>query len=865
MKPASRLPGQILLLMLILAVAIIGITLADPFSGNQGTRVTTEPSLTSSTAPSTVNSGTVTDATLTPAATSRPLEEKSELAGEIFINEVLASNRTVLNDEDAESSDWIEIFNASGSTVDLSGCYLSNEPDRPFLWKMPDLKLQPGEYMTIFASGKDRAGDPLHTNFTLKRSQDTLVFRDRDGRIIDSLAFSKNLPDISFGRSPDHPETLLYFTRPTPGGRNDPSGWPSLQLPKAAAGIAITEVMNKNAATLKDQDGEYADWIEIFNPGPDAVNLRGFGLSDGGDLSRRWLFPDMDIQPGEHLVVFASGKNLRDPSNPLHTDFKLNMTGEPVLLYDPFGRILGSVRVGRLGEDISFGRESDTGRWLYFAKPTPGTANGADGFLGYADQPELSAVSGFYDSSLTVAMTSSQPGAEIRYTLDGSEPTARSSRYESPIEISRTTMVRAVAFKDGYRPGKTATSTYFVNVSSTLPVVSIVMDQGEFDDPTYGIYSMGPNASSTFPYFGANFHSDTEPAAVFQFFEPDGKLGFQMDIGIQIFGGWTRAYNQKSFALFARNKYESDVMSYPFFSNKDLTQFRQLVLRTAGQDVLTSKIRDILATRLMSETSLDYQGYRFVSLYINGRYWGVYSIREKVNRYFIHYNHGIDDLDTIDILMGNGSIRDGDNADYKALLAYIGENDLSQQECYEHVKSVMDVENYMDYIIMMMYSANIDSGNIRFWRERTEGGKFRWFVYDMDLGFGAGATVTHDTVWFMINPSGTGAGGSFSTRLINGLLKNDEFRSQFIERFAWHLKNTFATDRVISIIDELAAEIEPEMAMNVERWERPESVAAWKSYVDVLRNFARRRPAIIVEHLKQHFNLSAEEIALFQS
>jgi len=381
--------------------------------------------------------------------------------------------------------------------------------------------------------------------------------------------------------------------------------------------------------------------------------------------------------------------------------------------------------------------------------------------------------------------------------------------------------------------------------------------------PLLGVSRRGPNAASQFPYFGANFHKDIEAPASFQLYEPEGVLGFQMSVGLQIFGGWTRGYDQKSFAIYARDRYEDDEMVYPFLENKSLLTFKHLVLRTSGQDVYRTKFRDVLATCLMQDTGIDYQGYRQSVLYINGRYWGIYNIREKVNPYYFKYNHGIEDLGKIDILEGNSRVKFGEATHYRNMMDFISGNDLSRQANYDHVKTLMDVQSYMDYMIMQMYAANTDTGNVRMWRERTDGGKWRWMLYDLDLGFGSGATVTHDSVGFQNNPAGPGAGGQFDTALIRGLRRSPEFRSAFIQRFAWHMNNTFAPARVIAHIDRLAANIDPEIARNVARWPKPASYESWKREVDVLRDFARRRPPIVLGYLKQHFNLTKEEIALF--
>ena len=333
-----------------------------------------------------------------------------------------------------------------------------------------------------------------------------------------------------------------------------------------------------------------------------------------------------------------------------------------------------------------------------------------------------------------------------------------------------------------------------------------------------------------------------------------------MNIGFKIFGGWTRGYDQKSFAIMAKNKFGGNIMNYKFLDNKDLTVYKNLVLRTAGQDVNKSKLRDILNTRLIQDTGLDYMGYRQTVLYINGKYWGIYNMREKINEHFIANNHGIEDVDAIDILEGQTIIKHGSRDEYDAMIDFLKNNDLSIKENYEKVKSLMDIQSYADFIITHMYTGNTDNGNIRYWKERKEGAKWRWIIYDMDMSF---PNVDHDTVGHLLNPKGTGANNMFSTLITRKLLENSEFRQFFLERFAYHLKNTFKAERVVSIIDELAKNIESEIPKNAERWGNP-SFESWESHVYNLKYFAERRANFIVSYLKKHLNLTQEELALFQ-
>jgi hypothetical protein len=389
--------------------------------------------------------------------------------------------------------------------------------------------------------------------------------------------------------------------------------------------------------------------------------------------------------------------------------------------------------------------------------------------------------------------------------------------------------------------------------------VSILMDPKDLWDPRDGMYVMGYNAQSEFPHVGANFWKDMEKAIHMQVFEPRGKLGISLDGGIQIGGQYSRAMPQKTFNVFARKRYGSDVMEYPFFPGKTLSTQKAITLRTSGQDAAMSKIRDAMMTRLIADTGLDYQAYRPCVVFLNGEYWGLYNIRERINKFFIAYNHGVDP-EKVDLLQGNTMVREGNADHYVAMRSFVASNDMSRMDNYEHVKTLMDVENFMDYWIAEIYFANTDSANIRFWRERTEGARWRWIVYDTDWGF---FDVDHNSLAYVTNPEGTGIGKHLSTVLLVNLLKNDEFREEFIRRLAYHLNVTFAPERVVGIIDEMAAAIEPEMPAHRQRWGG--TMSGWRNHIQRLRTFAEKRPAIVTGHIQRKFNLTHQEMEMFDA
>ena len=781
---------------------------------------------------------------------------------EIIINEFITANETSVIDPDGDLVDWIEFYNAGNTAQNLQGFWLSDKADNPFKWQFPEVTLEPGEYLLVYASGKNITSNKnnLHTNFQLNDTKDQLVFSDPEGRLIEKINIEGMIRNVSFGRNPENLQEWLYYPAPTPLKFNNTQGFTKLsgkELPTSYQ-LHLNEAQSQNIGVICDEDGDFSDWIEIYNAGETEINLEGFYLSDQPENPFRWEFPSIIIEPQGHLVVFASGKDRKGNNDYLHTNFSLETTGETILLTAPTGEVLDSLDTGKQEAGLSAGRYPDGGsERFFFSTTTPGAKNSPAHYTGRAPEPLFSQEGGFYDQAITISLNSPIPNAAIHYTLDGGEPTTASPRYERPLVIDKTTVVRAKVFADGMLPSKTVNKSFFINEDTELTVISIFINPEDLWDPHKGIYVLGNNAAKEFPHLGANFWQDWEKPIHLQLFEPNRRLGLSIDAGMRIGGQYSRAMPQKAFNIFARNQYGYNVMEYPFFPDKDLTTFRAITLRQSGQDGNLSRIRDCLMTSLLNETTLDYQAYRPAVVFINGEYWGHYNIRERINEYFLAYNHGINPQQ-IDLLQGNTMVQAGDAEHYIAMREFIATNDMSKKENYAYIQTQMDIQNFMDYWIAQIYFANTDSANIRFWREKNENGKWRWIVYDTDWGF---LNVDHNTLAYVTNPAGTGVGRHLSTVLLVNLLKNQEFKAEFINRFAYHLNHTFAKERVINRINELAAAIESEMPDHFKRWGG--SMSAWYYQVQKLRDFAEKRPAIVVKHIQQKFNLTDAQMEIF--
>lgn len=625
--------------------------------------------------------------------------------------------------------------------------------------------------------------------------------------------------------------------------------------------VVINEFLAANKSSISDpQYGAKADWIELYNTGAGAADLTGYTLSDNSLDPAAWTLPaNTAIPAGGYLILWADGKNTG-----LHTNFKLGASGESLMLSHPDATVADSYTFGIQTDDISMGRmPNGKGDFVYYTVPTPGAANGAGGLLGTAPEPIFSVVSGFYPTTKTVALSTTLASSTIRYTTDGSEPTASSTAYSAPISIAKTTVLRARVFNPQYAPGRIVCSSYFIDERTfDLPVVSLAVDPVKFFDSKVGMYVMGPNAESAEPHFGANFWEDREEPVSFEYYDKAGVHQVQVNAGVKIFGGWSRANDQRSLAISCKeSEYGDDRINYKFFDEKNITSFKSIVLRNAGNDNPYGMMRDAaMETIIIGKLNVDYLGYRPCVTFINGKYWGILNIREKINEHFVEGNAGIPKKD-VELLSSYMEVMSGDSLHYRAMLDFATKNDLSVQANYKYMETQMDMDSYIDYLITEIFFANADwpDNNIKYYRKSGYGGRWRWVVFDLDFGLGIwGSTSSANAVKQAfgdgIMSTRTWAMQDWGSILNENLILNDEFKNKLIQRFAYHLENTFESTRTTGIIDNVANGIKNEIPYHKTRWNQ--STYSWD--VSDMKSWAKARPAAVAGHLKDYFSLGSK-------
>lgn len=797
------------------------------------------------------------------------LESRKTDDDTIIITEVMSQNRTTIADSEGVYNDYIEIYNNGNASVNLAGYKLSDKTDNIAKWAFPDISIEPGQYLLVFATGLEvPTGEDLQANFRISSLEETIVLSNPMGMIVDSVTLREVDTDWSYARVLQQDGTYSdeweKTAKPTPGLVNSSDGFASFMKDNVVAtgDIIINEVMVSNGDTLQEGDGEYYDWIELYNRSGQAIDLTGYSLSDDQNNPSKYKFEDSVLEPGQYLILMASGDSDIDDAKKkyAHTNFRLSGEGEVLALYNDNGALQDRFILTYMPRDMSIGRVNDKNELFYFEKPSPNGAND-NAYAGILDAPVADMKAGSYDSGVTVSLSCSQPDAKIYYTLDGSEPSDKDKLYTQPISIPQTGMVRARAYSNGYIRSEISTSTYFVGETHSLPLLSVVTESDYLFDEQTGIYELGPDAVELLPhspghYKDANYTErgkESERPASFEVFDESGARVFAQNIGIRIQGGFSRDHAQKSFAIFARGQYGPTTMQYSFFDNRPFTEYKSLQLRQGGQDSNITKIREATLMGLVEG-----QGFNFLNqaikpyvLYINGEYWGVYYMQEKRNEHFIAQHEGIDNPDDLNILKATSIVLQGSNTEYKKLLDYIKNNDMSKEENFNHIAQYIDTDSFMDLMIHQVWNANSDYANLQFYQVLPDG-KWKQIYYDFCWTFQSG----HPTLERRMLDKTTGSS------LFNGLLAYKPWRDKYIERFAWVMKEIYDPERVIAEIDRQAALIADEIP--AERAKYGGTVSNWEANVQKMREFAKVRNGQVVEQLKSTFNLSAEQIKMLE-
>ncbi|MBI5916763.1 MAG: CotH kinase family protein [Bacteroidetes bacterium] len=626
----------------------------------------------------------------------------------------------------------------------------------------------------------------------------------------------------------------------------------TLALP---AQVVINEICASNLNGLTDGDGDREDWFELYNSGAIAVNLSGWFLSDDPTVPQKWVVPNgQTIGAGAYRTIFCSGKDKIDGTF-LHTNFKITQTdSESVVLTMPNGTTSDSYTFGIPNQrNHSYGRSPNGGpAWKIFTFQTAGADNNAIAYSAYAPDVLASQDAGFYAGSILVSL-STDPGFAIRYTTNGNEPTVTSTLYSGPLNITATTVLKARAYSSDplILPGFVTANTYFINVNHTVPVVSIA---GDFvlnllngtQTPRYG----------SFEYFENNLLET----------EGYGELNKH--------GNDSWSYPQRGIDWITRDQMGyTDELKHQFFEERTRKKFQRLILKAAANDNYPTSggahIRDsyVHTLALHGGLNVDVRTHLSCVLYVNGQYWGVYDMREKVDDAdFTKYYYDQDEFD-IDYIKTWGPTWEeyGSWTDWYTLKSFILGNNMANAANYAFVQQQLDFLSLIDYIIINQHSVCKDwlNWNTSWWRGRNpDGGAKRWryTLWDMDATFG------HYINYTGIPNIGPDADPCDIEQLPNygdpedhidifmALYNNPNFKALYINRYADLLNTSLSCAYMNALLDSMTNTIAPEMAQHCTKWGG--TVNQWNLNVDAIHDFINTRCQVLAPSIVDCYDVT---------
>ncbi len=465
---------------------------------------------------------------------------------------------------------------------------------------------------------------------------------------------------------------------------------------------------------------------------------------------------------------------------------------------------------------------------------------------------------GFFSNTIEVELSSLEKTDKIYYTTDGSEPNRNSNLYRKKIPLDTTTVIRAIIIKKNGDKSRIEASTYFMNEPETdWAVVSLSVKPEMLFDSIDGLFQVGVhNEVEGIGNYGANYWDRKEHFMNAEIFESDSSCIYRSPCGFRLFGGMSRTFPQKSILLISRLRYGNKRIRHQIFPEEKLNKFKFLILRNAGSDWGKSHSRDVVINTIVEDWKIDKQAHRPCHVYVNGKYWGVYYFREKINSYFIASHHKKVNPDTLDLIEHRWALRKGSKKSYLNLLQFLEKEDISLEKNYNYLKTLIDIENYADYKLLQIFIDNVDAGgNIKFWRSDIHnGGRWQWILYDTDWGFGLMKPKAYEENSLDFHTEEEGPdwpNPPWSTLILRKLLDNEEFKYLFINRFCDHLNTTFLRDSMLAKIEEHYQLILPEMPRQWERWGLSKRV--WNIHFNRIKNFAKKRPDIIWKQIAEKY------------
>jgi len=635
---------------------------------------------------------------------------------------------------------------------------------------------------------------------------------------------------------------------------------------KHSAQVVINEYSASNLTSFTDNFGSTEDWIELYNTSATPLNLAGYRLSDKASNLGKWTFGNVTINGNSYLRIWASGRGINTGAN-LHTNFNLKQcNNDKIIFSNPSLTVIDSLTMIRTQVGHSRGRTTNGApTFSLFIAPTPNASNNtATPYLGYAPTPTLSVGAGFYGTAQNVSLQNFGPTVSIRYTINGSTPTAASTLYGAPIAVPTTMVVRARSFSTNplILPSFIESNTYFINVAHSVNVMSV------FADNIANLMS----------------GSVVVPQTGLEYFDEQGVFKTEGFGQTNKHGNDSWAYAQRGIDFIARDEFGySDVLKHQVFNNKSRNKFQRIIIKAAANDNYPftgnstpaslggAHIRDsyVHTVSQKAKLHLDERTWAPGILYVNGQYWGVYDFREKVDDQDFtdhYYNTKRDSLQFLQTWGGTWSAYGGPQAqtDWNTLKNYITSNSMVNTANYNFVESQFDTKSLADYVILNSYVVSMDwlNWNTAWWRGinyNCSKKKWRYTLWDCD------ATFHHYINYTSIPNTNANAdpcdpqslnnpGGQGHIPILNALMTNPDFKQYYVMRYFDLLNSGLSCTRMVQILDSMTLKIAPEMPRQITKWGG--NMAQWQQNVLDLRNFILQRCDSVLNGFNNCYNVT---------
>lgn len=683
----------------------------------------------------------------------------------------------------------------------------------------------------------------------------------------------------------------------------------------ATGKVTINEICGENTF-YKAPDGNIYAWLELYNGTSSEVDISGWGISDDPKDPYKFSLPaEVYLPSGQRKIIFC---NIGE--TPDFETAQLDFTKEEntALITDRFGHEVDRVVFGRTEKGKSYGQFPDGSGNYFVAEPTPLEANVSQNTeIKITAQPSFSHESGFYDKDFMLKIEAPD-GMDVYYTTDGSEPTTDSKKYNAMIRVTdpsekpnvwsartdissygataprkavdKAFVIRAVVADKSGRIGESVTATYFLGNTDAsyykdMKVISIVTDPENLFDYNTGIYVKGKYYdmyySSAVEAWNkiANYTQkgrEWEREAVFEVFD-SGKHVLSQNVGIRIKGATSRSTPQKSFNIYARDEYGKSKLEYDFFGGKAVSEhngeiidsFDSLTIRNAGNDTSFSYLRDNINQSLVSDRGLTMQTMDECVVFIDGEFWGFYTLTEKVSDSYIKNHYGVKKKDVV--IIKNNDVEEGDNEDWQdwndTIRKYAGMN-MTADENYKAFCEDFDVDSFIEYFAVQIYWCNADWpwNNFAVWKSKNTDesnpyadGRWRMLLFDTD--FSTGLFRNTDTGYRADGFSRIrGYSDSFS-RTFCQLLRNPEFKERFCMTFMDIANGNFSPEKTEKIIDYYREAYRQPILDTCERFyagafTSNSGASRFDSECDIIADFYKNRFAYATDDLKNHLGIS---------